>query len=474
MSKNRVIYQTQALLVGPSSSTGFHFLNYTGLLNDEYYNLGSNHNLLQSINRIQNVSFSLDAPREEVRQLGSRGAVSRPIINPPGINLEFEYLLNGLANDARIGLNVNYAQFQYPYSGTPFYESNYQVNLLSGLMARQFGQPTGDPYWPMPIRDNRNIFLITADEYSDVNYLGLNHLTVPDVTRGVGLRATGHKVMAFGHCFLNSYETRGAVHSIPKSRVSYSCENIAFYMSGSGVYTPAINTQTRKPLNQKHFNIPDIRDEGGPSVLMPGDITVDIIPSGIAGLTGLGLSFNDIKIQEYGINIDFKRDLLTSIGYQMPLDREITFPLYARLNFGCLVGDSESGNFIDILNQDSGYNVALKLKNKPFCSRFPVIYNNTTHPKHAGPAVNHGDVAIRYDFWNAKFDSISYENTISSNKYANLNFSVELNPDNLSNGLFISGLLNINKIEDYLLTETGDYIVDENNDLVVLNLIPLY
>ena len=132
MSRNRVAYYTEGIFIGPSPSSGFCFLHYTGLLNNDHTNLVQNHNLLHNINRVQNASFSLSPSRTEIKQLGKRSLVSYPNVNSPNIKLDFEYLLNGLANDARIGLNVNYAQWHYPNSGgTPKYSDNLERKFES-------------------------------------------------------------------------------------------------------------------------------------------------------------------------------------------------------------------------------------------------------------------------------------------------------------------------------------------------------
>ncbi len=491
----RIPYFSQYVLVGPSPATGYHFLFHDGGLNNEYNNLGPNHNLLLAINRVQNVTFALESEREEVRQLGTRSLVDRPNINAPKINIQFEYLLNGLANDARLGFNVNYGKFHHPFSGTPYYSDNFNVSLLSGFMGRQFTQPSGDPYWPIPMRDNRNIFLVRAPEFEEIQRLGEHRLDKPDLTQGVDFLAPQYEVLAFGTCYLDSYETSAAVNSFPKSRVSFSAENVCFYLSGSGCNIPAINTTTRKLANANKFNIPEVRDEGGPRVLLPGDIVLDIAATGASQITGLGLNFNNITITDYSISLDFNRDLLNSLGHKCPLDREITFPVIANLTFGTVMGNLTSGHFIDMLNRDSGYNVTIKLRNPPnppFYARNETVKpftglggtagtsGGTTNfvssgtPRHSGPAFADGDVAIRYDFRGAKFNSVGFSTAIGTNKRAEVSFSVEVDPDNLSKGLFISGLLNIEKIEDYLIDESGNYIIDEESNIVVGNLFPLF
>lgn len=473
MPQNRIIYPCELLYVGPSPATGFCFIHYTGLLGNYDTNLVQSHNLLQNINRVQNVSFSIGTDRPEVKQIGKRSLVSYPNINPPNIRLDFEYLLNGLANDARIGLNINYAQYQQPHSGgTPYYANNFAVNLLSGLMARQLNQPTGDPYFPAVIRDNRNIFLVRCNETDQLIKRGKEKLTEPDFTRdGADSQSTGYQVFAFGNCYLESYKTQGAVNSIPTSMVSWSCENAAFYLSGSGFNIPAINLQTRQIVNSNKVVIPITKNEGGPYILNPGHIVLSIISSGDS-LSGLGIDFNNINITNYQIGMNFNREPLPNLGYKCPVDRQITFPVFVDLSFGMTVGDTTSGTFIDLLNIDSGYNVTLELRN-PLCD--PPYHTTTGGPRQSGPTFSGlGHTAIRYDFKDAKFMGINYNTVIGSNKTATLSFRGEIDPDVTGKGFYISGLLNLEKLEDFILDDDGYPVFDEDNSPIVGNYIPLY
>lgn len=473
MSTTRVPYYTELLFTGPSPATGFHFLHYTGLLNNDHTNTIQNSNLLQQINRVQGVSFSLSANRTEIKQIGRRALVSYPAVTEPTIRLDFEYLLNGLANDARIGLNVNHAQYHYPHTGgTAKYSNNFSVNLLSGLMSREFTQPTSDPFFPRSMRDNRNIFLVRCPETDQLIKHHKEIITEPDFTqRGADAEVTGYEVLAFGNCYLESYRTEGAVNSFPKSAVSWSCENVAFYISGSGCNIPAVNTQTRQPANNNKFNIPLSFNEGGPYILHPGDIILDISSSG-NGMSGLGLNFHNVAILNYQIGMDFGREPLGSIGHKLPLDRQINFPVFVDLNFGIRVGDGTSGSFLDLLNIDSGYNVSIKLRN-PLCgSPFPVT---TGQPRQSGPAFSgDGHIAIAYDFRDAKFMGADYQTSISNNKSASVSFRTEINPDVVDKGFYISGLLNLEKLEDFLIDDDGFIVVDEDMGAVAAHLRPLY
>ena len=474
MSQNRIIYSAEALFAGPSPSSGFCFLSYVGSLNNDHTDLIRNHNLLHEINRVQNVSFSFTPSRSDIKQLGRRQLVDYPNVDSPNIRLDFEYLLNGLANDARLGFNVNYAQYHYPNTGgTARYSDNFTVNVLSGLMGRQLTQPAGDPFYPLACRDNRNIFLVrTWDTDQQLRKRGKEKVTEADFTRiGADPESTGYQVFAFGNCYLESYRTRGAVNDFPSSSVSFSCENVAFYLSGSGANIPAINTQTRQIVNSNKFVIPVTYNEGGPYILHPGDIVLDITSTG-DGLSGLGVDFNNIFITNYQIEMNLNRELLNSIGYKCPLDRQINFPVFVDLNFGMTVGDTTSGALIDLLNIDSGYNIVLRLRNPLDC---PPFINTTGNPRQSGPVFSgNGQTAIRYDFRDAKFVGMNYNTSIGTNMSASLSFRTEVNPDEPSKGFYMSGLLNIEKLEDFLLDEDGFPIFDDAGAPIVTNLVPLF
>ena len=109
MAKPTVIYNCQALFLGPAPESGKNFFNYYEPLpvNDDS-NLVQKINRLNPIDRVQSVSYSINAPHTDITQINQRGLVDRPIINHPTVNVNFNYLLCGTKNEARLGLNVNY------------------------------------------------------------------------------------------------------------------------------------------------------------------------------------------------------------------------------------------------------------------------------------------------------------------------------------------------------------------------------
>ena len=79
-------------------------------------------------------------------------------------------------------------------------------------------------------------------------------------------------------------------------------------------------------------------------------------------------------------------------------------------------------------------------------------------------------------------DNFGYTTDIGDNKAFDASFSVEIDPDHhpdhQGSGLFISGVLGAEKVEDFVLLEGGTdnafYLQQETNDLLTTNLFPLY
>ena len=85
-NRNRVIYQSEALFVGP-----------TGTATSE----------IKQLNRVQSCNYSFTINRQNVNQFGSLAAIDRLILEQPTVNLDFTYYANTGANENSLGLYVN-------------------------------------------------------------------------------------------------------------------------------------------------------------------------------------------------------------------------------------------------------------------------------------------------------------------------------------------------------------------------------
>lgn len=133
MPRNRVIYQNEALYVGPSPAYSGHYKFVTGALNDaptqklsqldplvtRTIELGGSLTTITlsqmtaqlepnvtNLDRIQNISYNFNIPRTDVNQFGNLAAIDRVILDQPTVGLNFNYLQNGFKNEKELGFEV--------------------------------------------------------------------------------------------------------------------------------------------------------------------------------------------------------------------------------------------------------------------------------------------------------------------------------------------------------------------------------
>tara|TARA_R100001082_G_scaffold42903_2_gene22796 strand:- start:1085 stop:2509 length:1425 start_codon:yes stop_codon:yes gene_type:complete len=474
MARPTVIYNCQALFVGPTPETGDNFLSYRpgSPPTNDYSSLVRKLNRLKPIDRVQSVSYSINVPHTDVLKLNQRGTVDRPIINHPTVDLNFSYLLCGTKNEARLGLNVNHPVFTFPKEGAPYYTVNEDVSLLEGFFEENKNYVLRQPWEDFGVnqyRDCKNIYLVVNQEGDDVDSAYFKEdFTAPDIYQSIDPNASGYHVISFGNCYLNSYQTQGAVGRVPGASVSYTAYNASFDMSGSGFKAPCIETQSGTVSPEKNVVIPRILSEEGYPALKPGDITITT-----DSFSGLGVDFDKLHIQSYNISINLNREPLDNLGYKFPVDNKATSPIFANLALGGVVESGSSGSLVDVISINSGYDFTIKVDPQG-------CVKSTDAPINAGAIpINRQDEALRYTFKGAKLNNFGYETSIGSNKIFDASFDVEINPDDQSSyGLFISGVLGMEKLEDFILLEGGEddgfYLQNETESLFVTNLIPPY
>ena len=228
----------------------------------------------------------------------------------------------------------------------------------------------------------------------------------------------------------------------------------------------------------------DYPDEG-PVAFTQGDLILRV-PNDISGM---GIDFDDSHIQNFSLEIDLNRDPMDSLGYRYPIYRGINFPVFANLSFTTLVKDSTTGSLGDTLRRGDEYDFKIRVKNS--CDvNVKGVHPNITglqNPHNAATLGMHQSLdSIVYEIKKAKLMGANFTSSIGRFKRADFNFSVEIDPDDLTKGLFVSGLLNVEKIEDFFLLEGGSsndqngwYLLREGGNaqdksLLVTNLNPLY
>lgn len=448
MPSYRVPYNAEAVFVGPAPATGYHFIDKGGTLNNDDAS-PDNYNLVSRINRVQSFSYTQERNLADTRSFGKRGNIKRYQATSPSVSFRLDYLQMGVRNEDKIGLYVNYPDQTLTNSGNPIFPNNYEVFLLKGFESNSDARASNDLQWPMEYRDCRNVFLSIGNERGDdFNSTRFNEPVRPS------------DVIGFGNCYLTSYSSRASVGEFPIASLSFVGENTVNYSSNSGQPIPAILPKTFEQCTGTKFKLPNTYEEADVTVLLPGDILLDF--SGYAsptapilsGITSYGsstlvnnacLDFRNIQVTNYEINLDIPRSPVYSLDYKAPINRKVQFPVYADLTVRAIVNEYQTGSIHSAYKNDQDIDVSIRLKNP-------------------ADANTQGD-GIRYDFKKAKLVGYNYETAIGDNKVISFNFSTELSPDDLSKGLFISGLYNVNTIyreSGYLITHLNERIVPED------------
>lgn len=381
MPRNRTIYASEGLFVGPCPATGQHF------------NSGnSGVNLVNQLHRIQSVGYDFNYNRTPINQYGEYASIDRPMLATPTVSLNFDYILANFHNENALGLVLDgYA------------------NTLSGILNKT--------------RDERNYFIKTMPEGAEVSNNG---------TLGSDIAVIG-----IGNGFLNSYGVRASVGSLPMVSIGVEAQNMTFQSSSSGT-NPAVNPADGTRITQWNYTVPTGLSHPGTgnldiSALRPGDITVTFLQrqaedEGDIGVATdpyatAGASITDAKIQSFNLSFNLSRQALQKLGSRYAYSRESQFPVVTTLAIDAILGDLITGSLHDQINCDTAYDIQINMKQPNDC---------------AGSAQT--DI-VRYVVKNAKLDGQSYSSSIGANKSVSLQFASEVGgPSKLNVGLFLSGL----------------------------------
>lgn len=404
MSRNRVIYQTESVFVGPSPATGTHFFNKNHHLQTSTANPISG-SLIRELHRVQSANYSYNIDFVDVNQFGELAAIDRIQLEPPTVSLDMTYLSANLQNEVNLGFTIS---------------SGSWVSCISGMLSKA--------------EDEKNYFIKTVDEGADV-------YNNDDISEGT--------VIGVGNGFITSYSAEGSVGNFPTVSVSVEGLNMEWHSGVSGNNIPAVNPVDGTAITAYKYQLPigissptgvfgnpafsdDLSVAGaadfGISALRPGDVTVSIYDTGTTtAYNDGGADITDWKLQSYNISVDLSREQLQKLGSKYAFSREIQFPLQATCSLTADMGDLQAGSLVTLLNNDQAYDVVINIKK-----------NGTS------------TTAVQYQLRNAKLESQDFSSSIGSNKSVTMNFATQIGgPTQNSVGMFMSGFHNPTNATNY-------------------------
>jgi hypothetical protein len=317
MSRNRVIYQSEALYVSK---------NVTATGSGDHRQLA----------RVQSANYNFNIQRQDVNQFGELARIDSIVLESPTVSLDFSYYLTDGQNEKALG----------------FYVQNPASTAVSQFPSGQLRDESGV-----------NFYIFTTDEGDDLNS-----------ETGIALM-TGKSVVGIGNAFLTDYSVDFSVGNIPTVSVSYEGQNMnAFTLtSGSGIgYTgivgpiAGINSADGTKLGTTGvFPLPSSKtgsNTDNPSALRPGDITLSF---GNIGGSGIVTNLTNLNVQSVSVSLPLGRTPIEKLGSKFAFARVVDFPVTATLTVNGVQSDVSGANsLVDLIEANPKNDITITI-NKP-------------------------------------------------------------------------------------------------------------
>ena len=430
MARNRVIYQSQALFIAPSS-TGVQVsgVDANGLVASSTPftpasngSLASGISLLKKMDRIQNCNFNFSINRQDINEFGKLARLDSIVMESPTVSLDFSYYVTDGFNERLLGFN------SYSVNDSNTIEN---VQAISGLLNDLQGN---------------NYYILTVDEGEDVV---LGNLT------------PSSSIVAIGNGFISEYGFEASVGAIPTANITVEAFNIksdanatpttvtfagapATSVVGANITSitgtsPAIDLSS-SPANKftsvgSAYKLDYSRQFTGAigagagvnftgfttgasnvTALRPGDLVLSLPASdGIADISGNGQA----HIQSFSFTLPLSRTVLQRLGNTFGFARAINVPINMDLTINGIVSELESLNLFDKLGSPTAQTLVISLRDSSSAQK------------------------IVYTIKGAIFQGESYSENLGDNQTVDLTYSVQIGGANdANNGLFISGSYN--------------------------------
>jgi hypothetical protein len=411
MARNRVIYQSQALFIAPSS-TG---CQVSGLGNTSspfgptnITQLTSGGSLLKKLDRVQSCNFNFTINRQDINEFGKLARIDSIVMESPTVGLDFSYYITDGLNERLMGFNM--------YSTGDATNTNPAGQSISGLLADLQGN---------------NYYILTVQDGEDV--VGTSSSTTP---------ANTNTVVGIGNGFISEYSFDASVGAIPTASVTVEAFNIkadALTGTANGLitgYSPAIDITaspaTKFTSSGTAYALSGAFTTGVSQVtaLRPGDIVLSLSnPDGMIDVSGA----NQAHIQSFQFTIPLSRTILQRLGNTFGFARVINVPINMDITINAIVNELKTMNLFDELTVGTKTNFSIQLND----------YN--------------GVGKVRYGISGALLSSETYSENLGDNQTVDLTFNVQLGGANdTENGVFMSGSYPVdNIVRDFYKLGTG-------------------
>ena len=422
MARNRVIYQSQALFIAPSS-TGSQVSGVTAAAAASSSpftpvntgSLASGISLLKKMDRIQNCNFNFTINRQDINEFGKLARIDSIVMEAPTVGLDFSYYVTDGYNERLMGFNITGVTDTNIING---------AQAISGLLGDLQGN---------------NYYILTVDEGEDVV---------------AGNLTPSSTIVGIGNGFISEYSFEASVGAIPTASVTIEAFNIKSdatetvttvttgYAPATSVLGADITSMTGNSPAIDLFATPATKltsigsaykldysrafsgaigggagvnftgfTTGASSVsaLRPGDIVLSLGNS--VGLTNLV----DAHIQSFNFTLPLSRTILQRLGNTFGFARVVNVPINMDVTISAIVSELKDQNLFDALTSGT-QNLSITLK------------DSSSNNK------------ISYEIRGALLSSETYSENLGDNQTVDLTYSVQIGGANdITAGLFMSG-----------------------------------
>lgn len=461
MARNRVIYQSQAVFISPSS-TGYHmqtgnmasnlsvdapwntnWTGVTGITQPDSATPGGaagqwvNRSLIEPLHRIQSANFNFTINRQDINEFGRLARLDSIVMESPTVGLDFNYYLCDGGNERKMGFNL-------PTNNSGSDGIPVGINSRAANQAAWTGDGCVSGYSALSglIEDTQgnNYFIVTSKEGTDVQ-----GDTVTSTT-------TDFDVIGIGNGFISDYSIDASVGAIPTASVTVEAFNIRVddtisgYVEGAytGNQVPGVNDTEGQQVNINYqFDggtlqttgdyitgmpgraTPDTVADNTITALRPGDLLLEFLNpesstfnnDGFTVLSGAGAA----HIQSFAVSVPMSRTVLGRLGNTFGYARVIDLPMNIDVTVSAIVSELRVNNLFERLSSPDKVDFRLTMR------------------RSAGTGKPGAD-ALVIDVKGARLEGESYSSSIGDNETVDITFSTQVGGANdTSNGIFMRG-----------------------------------
>lgn len=280
----------------------------------------------------QGLDYSINYPRQPLKQVGSQDLSSNNLYQFPDVSLNITYMPE------------------------PSFSNEVQGRFID---SKPVGGPFKNFFDPSDANDSTNFYALITKNAEDSF---LNKLSF-----GSSLNLNGDEVIAFGNCFPSSYSLSYSVGNLPTVSTSYICSNAIFdNLTATSMQMPAINLTggnnngVGNCLFEFGLDLSSAALEKKPPLVNPdntnSDVTLQNLQVGGQPISGKHL------VQSVDMNVTVPRVSSYGLGNDYAYNRKRQFPANGSFSVSSLVSGLDSGGMTGVFISDQDYEFELKLE----------------------------------------------------------------------------------------------------------------